>query len=186
MALVFKTEESYPESVTFMGVGLVPGNGKGGILVDEAAEGMTQLQSEGGAPLSGKELKDAAQALADSVPGLTVANAPKDATRASLALEAGLIPEPPPADVVARERYLRTYGHLDPEVVKDSLPEGTPAPEGLLVNPNISGDTMDQPRPDIGPLLGEGADAPTTSAADDSAPASAAESTKSTPKKAGD
>lgn len=159
MPLVFKTEEEYPATVQFVGVGVAPANGKGGVLVEEAAKAMTQLQSIGGVPLEGKELLDAAQRLANSVDGLTVADEKKVDLRA-MAREAGaLTVTDPPADQVARERYLRTYGHLDPEL---RIPDGQrreDSPE--VIETGAGGEPHDQPRPDVQPVLGQGEDAPT-------------------------
>jgi len=167
LTLVFKTAEDYTGPVEFVGVGVAPPRGQGGVLVERAAESMTQLQSIGGVPLSGKELKQAAQAMADSTEGLVLVD--ENVDEADLRAQSGAVTaNDPDAAEVARERYLRTYGHLDPE---NLVPEGMKASDAPEVIPTgDTGEPRDQPRPDVQPTLGQGEDAPT---ADEAEPAPA-------------
>jgi hypothetical protein len=63
---VLRTPKDYPLPVSIAGVGRLPANGVGGILLTVAAEDLRELQDGDGKPLEGKALKDAAQALADA------------------------------------------------------------------------------------------------------------------------
>jgi hypothetical protein len=69
MPLIFRTAQDHP-AVTISGVGRLPANGVGGLLVSDAAERMRELQDEAGEPLSGSALKAAGRRFAEGRPGI--------------------------------------------------------------------------------------------------------------------
>jgi hypothetical protein len=137
--LVFKTHQDSTERVDIVGAGVLFPEGKGGVVVTEAAkvlpelqeknaDGSLKLDSEGNAiPLTGGKLASAARDFADSR-GFTTANL-NEKEIDGLAAEAGTTPDPIPAAEAAKLDFQRVYGdgletiNDDPEVLVDSGPE---------------------------------------------------------------
>lgn len=107
MPKVFQTPQESSAAVEIVGVGLVPPFGKGGVVVEAAAALCPELQTLGSAPLTGKDLAEAAEAFA-AARGLVVANV-KDASAEALAKDAGRIPPLPDVDTVSIEEYDSNY-----------------------------------------------------------------------------
>lgn len=126
MPKVFKTPEESTEHVELVGVGVAGSGARGGILVEDAAVKVPELQNGGGIPLTGRELDEAAETFAEAR-GLEVVNVrAKDVE--TLPQEWGNAPEPIPAGQAATEEYQRIFGGEDEEVAGEKVVE-TPASE---------------------------------------------------------
>lgn len=99
MPPVLRTQKDQP-AVSLAGVGLIPANGVGGVLLDRAAGELRELQDADGQPLEGAALKKAAKAFVDDR-GLTVGEISDDKV-AKLPELAGGFPDRPPAVEVAQ------------------------------------------------------------------------------------
>jgi hypothetical protein len=108
MPKVFKTSKDSPDPVELVGTGVAGSYGRGGVLVEAAAERYAELQSAGGVPLKGKELDNAAEEFAEAR-GLEVVNVSKKDLE-SLPQEWGVPPNPVPAGSAAEEEYDRVFG----------------------------------------------------------------------------
>jgi hypothetical protein len=135
---VFKTEEDALYPVHIVGAGSLGPEGKGGVPIEKAALGMTELQEkdeEGRVvlddegqpkPLSGNKLREAARELAEAR-GWRIVNMAEEKV-AELPHEWGVPADRPPAAEVAAEAYERIYGeeYVTPVEV---FPVTPPTPE---------------------------------------------------------
>lgn len=110
MPPVFQTNNSSPH-VEISGLPVLPADGKGGVLVERAAEVLPQLQNDDGGPLTGASLKSAAEALAEEA-GVRVA-AISEAKADKLPQIAGGYADRPPAAEVAQDNYTALHGPLE-------------------------------------------------------------------------
>lgn len=108
MPKVFKTSKDSPDPVELVGAGVAGSHGRGGVLVETAAERFAELQTGGGIPLKGKALDDAADEFAEAR-GLEVVNVSKKDLE-SLSQEWGVPPNPVPAGTAAEQEYDRVFG----------------------------------------------------------------------------
>lgn len=134
MALVFKTKKGDPP-IEIMGAGVVGGDALGGVLVEDAALVMRELQETDDlgyakpdkhgriVPLKGAALRKAAEEFAESR-GLEVEDV-SDKKLQQLREEAGVPAPRPPLVEIAKERYKQVYGEVPHEVHPEEL-SGTP------------------------------------------------------------
>lgn len=95
------------------GLPVLPADGKGGVLVERAAETRAELQQEDGTPLTGAALKNAAESFADLV-GIKVGTI-SEAKAEKLPQIAGAAPDRPAAVEVAQANREALYGPLERE-----------------------------------------------------------------------
>lgn len=120
MPPVFVTNSGAPHT-EIAGLPTLPADGKGGVLLDRAAETRPELQDHDGQPLTGAALKSAAEAFADSV-GVQVSSI-SEAKAEKLPQLAGAFSDRPTAADVAQANHEALYGPLEAEQ------PGTPADE---------------------------------------------------------
>lgn len=143
MSLVFKTHPDSTDTVDVVGAGRLFPQGKGGIVVSDAAlvlpelqekddEGVLKLDDDGNPiPLTGSALTAAAKRYAEDR-GFTTVNL-SEAKIETLAQEAGVPPDPIPLAEAGRLDYERAFGtglttvNDDPEELVDPpLGSGVP------------------------------------------------------------
>lgn len=113
MPKVFQTEDDSVDRVEIVGAGVLhPGASGPGILVEDAARVLVELQDDKGKPLTGANLTTAARDFAEAR-GVRVVDM-ADAKRASAVEALGLPADRPPASEVAEEEYERTFAGLEP------------------------------------------------------------------------
>ena len=104
---ILSTKPDHP-STDIAGVRTLPADGKGGILLTEAAQSMAELQDENGKPLTGQALVKAAENFAEAR-DLRV-SAVSEAKAAKLPELNGATADRPPAVEVAQEAHAALYG----------------------------------------------------------------------------
>ena len=125
---VFKTPEDFDGSVELVGAGVAGPNGKGGIVVEEAAQIMGELQNEDGEALKGKALTEAAKDYAEGREDLVVVSL-SDQKVEQLGEEMGSAPDRPPAAEVAEQEYKDTYGDEEtPDLEAEAKESDTAVP----------------------------------------------------------
>jgi len=112
------------------GVCRLAADGKGGALVEVAAENLRELQADDGTPLTGAALKSAARQFADDR-GLAVASI-SEAKVDKLPELAGAAKDRPPAAEVAADNYQALYGDtpVDAAEAVEAGPSDTTTKEG--------------------------------------------------------
>jgi hypothetical protein len=128
MPPVLRTKKDQAQ-VTIAGVGRLPANGVGGVLLTDAAEALSELQDSDGKPLEGSALKKAAEAFAEAR-GYEVAQV-SDAKVDKLPELAGATPDRPPLVEVAQDDPFAAFASTaegDPPAPAD--PTDTPAEAG--------------------------------------------------------
>lgn len=128
MSVPVITTNSGAPHIEIAGLPVLPGDGKGGVPLERAAEVLSQLQDDNGEPLTGAALKAAAEDLIEGhelrIQQLSEAKVEK------LPQLAGAFKDRPPAHEVAEQNYNELYGPLEAE------PPGTP--EQDLTTPEAS------------------------------------------------
>jgi hypothetical protein len=104
---ILSTKPGHP-ATEIAGVRRLPADGKGGVLLESAAESMAELQDGDGKPLTGKALVEAAQEFAE-MRGLRVESI-SNAKAEKLPQIMGAAADRPPAAEVAVEAHETLYG----------------------------------------------------------------------------
>jgi hypothetical protein len=104
---ILSTKPGHP-ATEIAGVRRLPGDGKGGVLLEDAATSMAELQDGDGNPLTGKALVEAAEKFAETR-GLRVESI-SNAKAEKLPQLMGAAADRPPAAQVAEEAHEALYG----------------------------------------------------------------------------
>lgn len=111
MPPVLRTKKDDPAS-TLAGVGLLPANGVGGVLLTRAAQDLVELQDGDGQPLDGAALKKAALAFAEER-GFDVADVSAAKVEKLPELAGGTPDRPPLVDVAEEHPFAKFASTAD-------------------------------------------------------------------------
>lgn len=121
------------------GLPALPGDGKGGITLAQAAETRPELQDGDGNPLTGAALKKAAESFADAV-GVQVTTVSESKAEKLPQINGAAADRPPAADVAA-SNYEQLHGPLEAD--EPGTPEDPADLDTTDKSPAAAGDSKE-------------------------------------------